>query len=105
MAGRRGGEFQRELRDWVGPGGAWIECPGYQAASLDGEFLLVQAIKNVLGRDYFRDPQFQATLNYYGFLLTPPDKRFPTAQRKAAHPQAPMVIPSIGDMFYGWITC
>lgn len=98
-------QLKRELKDWIYPGGAWIECPGYQAASLDGEFLLVQALKNVLGRDYFLDPQFQATMNYYGFLLTPPDKRFPTESRKADHPQAPMVIPSIGDMFSGWITC
>jgi hypothetical protein len=98
-------QFKRELKDWIHPGGAWIECPGYQAASLDGEFLLAQALKNVLGRDYFLDPQFQATMNYYGFLLTPPDQRFPTESQQAAHPQAPMVIPSIGDMFSGWITC
>ena len=98
-------QFQTEMKGWINPGGAWIECPGYQAASLDGEFLLAQALKNVLGRDYFKDPQFQATLNYYGFLLTPPDKRFPTEQYKSLHPQAPMVVPSIGDMFSGWITC
>ena len=29
-------ELQAELRDWVSDGGAWIECPGYQIASLDG---------------------------------------------------------------------
>lgn len=98
-------QFKHELRDWVYEGGAWIECPGYQAASLDGEFLLAQALKNVLGRDYFLDPKFQATMNYYGFLLTPPDKRFPTEPYQGLHPQPPMVIPSIGDMFSGWITC
>ncbi len=97
-------QFKGELKDWIYPGGAWIECPGYQAASLDGEFLLAQALKNVLGRDYFRDPKFQATLEYYGFLLTPPDKRFPPNNPDGLLP-APMVIPSIGDMFSGWITC
>ncbi len=96
-------QLKAEMRDWVYPGGAWIECPGYQAASLDGEFLLAQALKNVLGRDYFLDPKFQATMDYYGFLLTPPDRRFPP--RNPNNLPAPMVIPSIGDMFSGWITC
>lgn len=94
-------ELQRELRDWVSPGGAWIEDPGYQAASLDGMFLLAQGLRNVRGRDYFAHPQFQATLEYYGFLLTPPDPRFPPGRPDAPHP---MTLPSIGDMFSGFCT-
>ncbi|MHB9132832.1 MAG: hypothetical protein ACYDBB_17320 [Armatimonadota bacterium] len=95
-------ELQHELKEWVAPGGAWIENPGYQAASLDGMLLLAQAVKNVTGRDYFIDPQLKATLDYYGFILTPPDLRFPP--NKAAGVTAPMTLPSIGDGFAGFIT-
>ncbi|MHB9134424.1 MAG: hypothetical protein ACYDBB_25410 [Armatimonadota bacterium] len=95
-------ELKSELKDWISPGGAWVEDPGYQAASLDGMFLLAQALKNVTARDYFADPQFKATMDYYGFLLTPPDRRFPPG--KTGKPM-PMVLPSIGDMFAGFITC
>ena len=97
-------ELNSELRDWISPGGAWIESPGYQAVSLDGIFLLSQAIRNVQGRDYFGDPQFRAMMNYYGFLLTPPDRRFPPRPRPNM-PSAPMTLPSVGDTFAGWITC
>ncbi len=95
-------ELQRELKGWIADGGAWIEDPGYQSASLDGIFLLAQALKNVRGVNYFADPQFKATMNYYGFLLTPPDKRFPPNNTKGVPP--PMVLPSIGDMFSGYST-
>ena len=101
-------ELRHELKHWIKPGGAWIENPGYQAASLDGMLILAQAIKNVTGRDHFSDPQFRATMDYYGFILTPPDVRFPP-KRKGRKGQGdvgpPMVQPSIGDMFAGFITC
>lgn len=101
-------ELQRELRDWIAPGGAWIECPFYQRPSLDGMFMLSQALKNAAGRDYFADPRFQATMDYYGFLLTPPDPRFPPKQTEPG--RALMTLPSIGDampgitsLYSGWI--
>jgi hypothetical protein len=97
-------ELQNELKDWISRGGAWIESPHYQAVSLDGMFLLAQAIRNVQGRDYFADPQFKATMEYYGFLLTPPDRRFPPRPRPDM-PGAPMTLPSVGDTFAGGITC
>ena len=95
-------ELRGELKQWVAPGGAWIKSPGYQVASLDGMFLLAQALKQVSGRDYFRDPQFKATMEYYGFLLTPPDLRFPP--KKTGEACSPMTLPSIGDTFAGCIT-
>jgi len=61
-------ELRQELKTWISPGGAWIENPGYQSASLDSLFLLAQAIRNVQGRDYFADRQFRDTLEYYGFM-------------------------------------
>ncbi|MHB9023912.1 MAG: hypothetical protein ACYC7E_07000 [Armatimonadota bacterium] len=95
-------ELKSELQNWIAPGGAWIEDPGYQSASLDGMFLLAQALKNVTGRDYFADSQFKATMEYYGFLLTPPDLRFPPVKKPGDTP--PMTVPSIGDMFSGHTT-
>ncbi|MHB9131636.1 MAG: hypothetical protein ACYDBB_11180 [Armatimonadota bacterium] len=94
-------ELQRELKeDWIAPGGAWLECPFYQSASLDGMFLLAQALQNVKGRDYFADPRFKATMDYYGFILTPPDVRFPPKKTETDVPF--MTIPSIGDAFPGF---
>jgi hypothetical protein len=90
-------ELNVELTDWIAPGGAWIECPMYQTPSLDGMFLLAQAIKNVKGKDYFANPNFRATMDYCGFILTPPDLRFPSL--KTADIPAPMTVPSIGDAF------
>jgi hypothetical protein len=95
-------ELKSELQHWIADGGAWIEDPGYQSASLDGIFLLAAAMKNVRGTNYFADPKFKETMYYYGFLLTPPDKRFPPQNPKNL--PAPMVLPSIGDMFSGYMT-
>ena len=97
-------ELKTELKDWISPGGAWIESPGYQTDSLDGMFLLSQAIRNVQSRDYFANPQFKAMMDYYGFILTPPDRRFPPRPLPDVL-AAPMTLPSIGDTFAGWITC
>ncbi|MHB9025222.1 MAG: hypothetical protein ACYC7E_13805 [Armatimonadota bacterium] len=96
-------ELKEELGDWISPGGAWIECPGYQASSLDGIFLLAQALKQVKGRDYFTDPNFKATMEYYGQLLTPPDSRYPT-WRKPEEP-AWSTLPTIGDTPAGQVGC
>jgi hypothetical protein len=100
-------ELKRELKEWISPGGAWVENPGYQSASLDGLFLLAQAIRNVKGRDYFKDANFKATMEYYGFILTPLDRRFPPGQTNTLDGvvRPPMVQPSIGDMFSGYSTC
>jgi hypothetical protein len=97
-------ELRNELDEWIAPGGAWVESPGYQSASLDGMFLLAQALKNVKGEDYFADKQFKDMMEYYGYLSTPPDVRFPSPARKAVFPKTPMVLPSIGDTFAGFIT-
>jgi len=85
------------------PGGAWIECPGYGLVSLDRIFLLAQGIKNAIGRDYFKDENFRDTLTYYGYLLTPPDRRFPPTNGQASDKLegAPCVLPSIGDGMSG----
>ncbi len=35
-------ELQRELREWVSPGGAWVENPHYETASADASGLSLQ---------------------------------------------------------------
>ena len=97
------GELKRELKHWVTPGGAWIECPGYQAPSLDGIFLLAQAIRQVTGRDYFADPNLKATMEYYGQILTPPDPRYPTWRKPGEPPWS--TLPTIGDTPAGQVAC
>jgi hypothetical protein len=102
-------ELRRELDAFITmPDGAWIENPGYQGASLDPILTLMQAMKNVAGRDYFVDPRFKATMEYYGFLHMPPDRRFPPNNTKGL--PSPMIFPSIGDMttahmspYTGWV--
>lgn len=95
-------ELQSEIRtDWIAPGGAWLECPFYQSASLDGMFMLAQALKNVRGTDYFVESQFKATMDYYGYILTPPDRRFPP---NTPNSDGYMTVPSIGDAFPGFTT-
>ncbi len=97
-------ELVGEIREWVSPGGAWVESPGYQSASMDGMFMLATAMKQVKGRDYFAEPRFKELMDYYGYLLTPPDVRFPTPARKKEFTRTPMVLPSVGDTFAGFIT-
>jgi hypothetical protein len=105
-------ELKAELADWVSPGGAWLESPGYQGASLDGMLLLATAIRNVHGRDYFTDPNFKATMDYLGSLLTPPDRRFPPPGLPAKYNPTqslpgvppPAALPTIGDLTIGTIT-
>lgn len=95
-------ELERELSEWISPGGAWIENPSYQVASLDGMFLFAEAIRAAGGKDWFSDPRLRDTMDYFGFVLTPPDRRFPP--KRAAGEPSPMVLPSIGDAFSGMAT-
>ena len=95
-------QLKDQIANWVTPGGSWVECPGYQAASLDGMFLLSQVLKNVQGKDYFAAPRFRETMDYYGFLLTPPDARF--ARSTPAGQPYWRILPAIGDMWTGTAT-
>lgn len=109
-------ELEHEVANWIAPGGAFIECPGYQQASIDGMLLMATALRNVGGKDYLVDPRFKATMEYYGFLLTPPDVRFPprlTDQLSTFTVPGlppPATLPTIGDTpvgslypFHGWM--
>ncbi len=69
-------ELSHEISNWISPGGAWIESPGYQAASLDAMLLLATALARSGRVNAFADPKLQETMDYMGFLLTAPDPRF-----------------------------
>jgi hypothetical protein len=97
-------ELRREIENWIIPGGAWIECPGYQGTSLDSILMLSTALRNVTGRDYFSHPRLRATMDYHGYLLTPPDHRLPRRYKVEESPP-PGVLPSIGDTPFGSTTC
>jgi hypothetical protein len=88
--------FESELATWISPGGAWIENPHYQLASLDSLFMLASVLKRAGLGDPFSDRRLASTLDYLGFLLTPPDPRF-----AAPKGTAPMILPAIGDAFAG----
>jgi len=98
-------EIRRELKDWVSPGGAWVENPGYQTVSLDVIFPLAQAVRNIHGRDWFADVNLKATMDYLGFLLTPPDVRFPPEGTRHKTDRTPYTLPAIGDQFAGQLSC
>lgn len=95
-------QLEHEITHWVSPGGAWIECPQYQAAWFDSMFLLAEASRRRAGRDWFDDPRVRDTYDYAGFLITPPDLRF--APKGAALSRAPSVDPSLGHTQAGWVT-
>jgi hypothetical protein len=105
----------RETNLWPG---AFYENPSYQTASLDGMMLMATAMRNVKGKDYFADPRFKNTMEYWGYMFTPPDRRFPPAgMNKMLSPTLlmpdappPSTLPSIGDgqagaifTFNGWM--
>lgn len=97
-------ELGLEIDGWISPGGAWIESPGYQAAALDAMFLLAAALKRRKGVDLFAHEKLKATLEYAGFLLTAPDPRFARPPLLDKGAPAPMVLPSLGHTFSGWVT-
>jgi hypothetical protein len=89
--------LESDVAAGISPGGAWVENPYYQLASLDTMMLLAQGLKQAGRRDYFADPRLRADLDYFGFILTAPDRRFPVP--KGEPPTA--IIPEIGDTFAG----
>jgi hypothetical protein len=95
-------EMAKEIAQWISPGGAWVECPHYQAAWFDSMFLLAEATRRRTGTDLFADPRVRDTYDYAGFLITPPDVRF--APKGTAVERAPSVDPSLGHTPAGWMT-
>ncbi|MFW6038939.1 MAG: hypothetical protein ACOC9P_00500 [bacterium] len=109
-------QIQTALERWIEPTtGAWIEAPHYQTPTLAGLFPLADGIRRVRGENHFDDPRLKKTMDYFGFILTPPDPRFPPDtekdnQRARLFPanivraEHAMTLPSLGDTFSGTIS-
>ena len=69
-------EVDRELAQWVGPNGAWLEAPHYQTVSLGSIMLLAFAAHNAGIADYLHNEKLLKTVVYLAKLSTPPDPRF-----------------------------
>ena len=99
------------LDQWISPGGAFVENPYYQLASMDSIMMLAAALRGAGYHDYFTDPRLRSTLEYLGFVLTAPDRRFTfTLPAGPPAPVAPMILPPIGDstagvrsLYNGWM--
>jgi hypothetical protein len=92
-------EYEKELTNWIGPRGAWLENPHYQFASIPGIFAGSLALRNAGIRDFFREGQLRKTMTYSAQQVTPPDPRYGNAR----------LLPPIGDgpggarlVVYGW---
>lgn len=92
-------EYEKELTNWVGPKGAWLENPHYQFASIPGIVAGSLALRNAGIRDFFQEGQLRKTMTYSAQQVTPPDPRYGNAR----------LLPPIGDgpggarlVVYGW---
>ncbi len=96
------------LSGWISPGGAWLENPYYQLASMDSIMMLAAAEQGAGRKDLFADPRLRSTVDYLGFVLTAPDRRFTPGSTPGG--AAPMTLPTIGDstadprsLYNGWM--
>lgn len=69
-------EVERELKEWTGPNGGWIEAPHYQTAAMAPILLLAFATRNAGFADYLNDPRIAKAMRYLARISTPPDPRF-----------------------------
>ncbi len=68
-------EITRELDNWVGPNGGWLECPHYQSLIGDGIMLLLAGHRAGLS-DRIYDEHLLKSIVYLAKISTPPDPRF-----------------------------
>lgn len=69
-------EVERELREWTGPNGGWIESPHYQTTAMASILLLSLGARNAGFKDYLDDPRLWGAMRYLARISTPPDVRF-----------------------------
>ncbi len=54
-------EYKKELTNWIGPNGAWLENPHYQFASIPGLLAGSLALRNAGIHDFLREGQLRKT--------------------------------------------
>ncbi len=69
-------EVERELKEWTGPNGGWLESPHYQTTAMSGILLLSFAARHAGFADYLHDVRFERAMRYLARISTPPDIRF-----------------------------
>ena len=69
-------EVERELTEWTGPNGGWLESPHYQTTAMSGILLLSLGARNAGFTDYLHDVRFERAMRYLARISTPPDVRF-----------------------------
>jgi len=71
------GEMFREVENWAGPNGGWLEAPHYATVALDFIVAIGYARKNLgLGDDLLYHPKLKKAVAWLAKISTPPDPRF-----------------------------
>ena len=68
-------EVGRELKEWTGPNGGWLESPHYQTTAMSGILFLSLAARNAGFTDYLGDVRLARAMRYLARISTPPDAR------------------------------
>ena len=69
-------ELDRELKEWTGPNGGWLESPHYQSTSISGMLLLSLAARNAGFPHLLDDARLARAMRYWARISTPPDPRY-----------------------------
>jgi len=90
-------EMDRELDQWCGPNGGWLEAPHYMTVSMDAIVSLALALRNTgFGEaDWQYHPKLKNTMVWLAKISTPPDPRLDGDRH----------MPAIGNTYLGERTC
>ena len=69
-------EVERELKEWTGPNGGWLESPHYQTVAMSSILLLSMGARQAGFTDYLNDVRLARAMRYLARISTPPDIRF-----------------------------
>jgi hypothetical protein len=90
-------EAERELNEWCGPNGGWLEAPHYMTASMDsiiGPALALRG-KNLSDVALHEHPKLKKAIAWLAKISTPPDPRLGGDRH----------MPAIGNTYLGERTC
>ena len=90
-------EVDRELTEWCGSGGGWLEAPHYMTASVDSLVSIALAVrgKGFTEVAWHEHPKLKLTLAWLAKISTPPDPRLGGDRH----------MPAIGNTYLGERTC
>lgn len=90
-------EMEKELTEWCGENGGWLEAPHYMTASIDSLLATAMALQGsgLSDVDWVHHPKFKLALAWLAKIETPPDSRL---EGSRCHP-------AIGNTYLGERTC